>query len=123
MTTILSASIAKVVLACYEFVMGIADGTGNSALKWLIGGACCVAICAGGIFIFEKWSAYSKASADTARLQRARQELFTLAGADPGEERLVRGLCQRTSDRLSTDLKGNSTAEAIARNCRAFGYL
>lgn len=103
--------------------MGIADGTGNSALKWLIGAACCVVIGAGGLVIFEKWSAYAAASTQASRLDAARQELFNLAGADPGEERLVRGLCQRTSDRLSTDLKGNGTAETVARNCRAFGYL
>lgn len=104
-------------------------------MKALIGTTCIAILAAVGYFFWGEYQAAADAKlrADAVEAVRqlraeadrkAREEIFRLAYAEPGEEDMASGWCKLTAMRAEDGrLKGNAEAERIVQNCKRLGLL
>ena len=76
-------------------------------------------IAAVGYYFWGEYRTGSEAAAREARIEGARQELFDLARAQPGDDQKVRYYCDWMNKRGQSD----AFALQLIKNCRHFGYL
>lgn len=104
-------------------------------MKALIAATCLAVLATVGYFFWGEYQAAADAKlrADAAEAVRqlraeadrnAREEIFRLAYAEPGEEDMASGWCRLTAMRAEDGhLKGNKEAERIVANCKRLGLL
>lgn len=92
-------------------------------LKGLVAAACVVVISAGGYYLLGQFQSWRAAKADRELTETVRTEIFKLARAAPGDISGARAFCKQITERLDSDLKDNSEAHRVSKNCRALGYV
>lgn len=104
-------------------------------MRALVAATCIAILAAIGYFFWGEYQAAADAKlrADAKKAviemrieadRKAREEIFRLAYAEPGEEDMASGWCKLTATRTEDGhLKGNKEAARIVQNCKRLGLL